>query len=235
MSYKVGSLDLPIVSRANSATTQIDKTIKRLDKLHGVMTNLSGFNMNTTGLDRFTASMQSLSNAIQTSVSQESIDKVTKLSRVMGKIQEIGTAGSSLANYSYITTFFKEIAVASTLVDTTTLDKISNLAVSLTSLSNFSKIVNKIDFQKAIVGFGNLATAIKPFLDLVNQSTASLTALNDVLKNVSSKKLQNLGGSGNGKGFGGTLKGLFNLGKWTAIIHSAKRIGNFLANLANIG
>ena len=106
--YTVGSLDLPIISSATKATREIDKTITFLDRLHTTLIKLSSFKMDTTGIDSFAVSMKSLSDTLQVGINQEGFNKVSSLANVMSKIQKMGMGGSSLANYSYISTFFKE-------------------------------------------------------------------------------------------------------------------------------
>ena len=203
MGYTVGSLELPIGASATGAVKDIEKTIKHLEKLYGALNSLSSFKMDTTGLVSATNAVRDFALGVQTNVTNEALSKVNTVARAMTKIQEIGMSGSSLANYSHITTFFREVSNASTLVDTQSLDKISAVASSLGSISSFSRTIGKIDFDKATTGFQKLATAIKPFLDLVNQSSQSLSALDNVLSKVSSKKLQSLDpNQARGGGFG---------------------------------
>lgn len=232
MGYTVGSLELPISASAKGAVGDIEKTIEHLEKLYGALNKLSSFKMDTTGLVSATNAVRDFSLGVQTNVTNEALSKVSSVARAMTKIQEIGMSGSSLANYSHITTFFREVSNASTLVDTQSLDKISAVASSLGSISSFSRTIGKIDFDKATTGFQKLATAIKPFLDLVNQSTQSLSALDNVLSKVGSKKLQSLNpNQARGGGFGSFLS-IARMGTSLRII---QRLGRFTAQLVQDG
>ena len=105
-----------------------------------------------------------------------SIDKTVKslnaLSRSISKVneQKMVFAGDK------IEVLFTKIAKATNSINTTNIDR---LAVSAKSLASISRIGNlsKMDFGKVSAGFGELSTAIDPFLEKVKSAEASLTSL----------------------------------------------------------
>jgi hypothetical protein len=165
-----------------------------------------------------------------------SIDRTVKsLNALSRSIKKINQTQFAFAG-DKIEVLFTKIAKATNSINATNLN---NLASATKSLSSISKIGNleKVDWSKVAVGFGNLTTAITPFLNKVKEAEASLTAMYGILSKTSGKKIQNLLGDSSTKSGnrGGGLSSFLTLSKWTAIIYSAKRLGSLVGNIAQKG
>ena len=165
-----------------------------------------------------------------------SIDVTAKaLRRLASSIDKINNTQFVLAGQK-MEVLFTKISQATSSIDT---KNISNLATAARSLSSISKIGNleKVDFTKVGNGFSTLTVAITPFINKVKEAETSLNALYGILSKSSGKKIGNLlNGSDSEspskrKGFSSFL----NIGKWTAVIYSAKRLGSYMAKVVQYG
>ena len=157
-----------------------------------------------------------------------SIDKtvisLNALSRAITKVNEanIALAGSKLEN------LFRKIANATNSINTDNLDR---LAISAKSLASISKIGNlsKMDFTKVGDGFEYLSEKIAPFLAQVREAEASLVSLYGIVGK--SGKITNITQPYQGKsGFN-----FLNLGKWMAVLYTARKLGKVVADITKSG
>ena len=171
-----------------------------------------------------------------------SIDKTVKslnsLSRAINKINNLPVLGAS----STITIFFKKLAESTNQINTS---NIVNLAYATKSLNSISRISNleKIDWKSVSAGFSSLTTAITPFIDKVKEAETSLNALYGILNKSSGKKIGNvlndtMGGSS--KSSRSTfrrnpLSKIFKVASWTFVLHSARRLGGIIEQIADKG
>lgn len=130
---------------------------------------------------------------------------------------------------------FTKIASATNSINTTNIQTLASTAKSLNALSKISNL-EKMDFAKVGKGFQNLEVAITPFLEKVKSAEASLTSLYGVLSKSTGKKIQNLlGTSTTTSGRSGGGFSLFNIAKWGAIIHSARRLAQITSKMIQNG
>lgn len=172
-------------------------------------------------------SITGVSSSATTSISQ-TIKALNSLSNALNKINATKTvlAGDKLS------LIFYKIGEAANSVDAA---KLANIAAAAKSISAISRIGNleKLDFEKVAKGFNSLTTAITPFLAKINESEASLVALDGVLKRIGKNKLGDLLEPPKDKGKG--IKELLNVGKFMAVFHAARRIGRAVGNIVQSG
>ena len=115
-------------------------------------------------------------------------------------------------------------------------EAIASIDKTVKSLNSLSRIINKInktDWGKVNSGFSKLTVSLTPFINKINEAQASLVALNNILSKTS--KISNIiDNSSKPSKFGG-LSSLFKLGKWTAVLYTARRIGRVFGNIVTKG
>lgn len=162
---------------------------------------------------------------------QATVKALNSLSNAINKINntQFVFAGQKLEH------IFTKIASATNSINTTNIQTLASTAKSLNALSKISNL-EKMDFAKVGKGFQNLEVAITPFLEKVKSAEASLTSLYGVLSKSTGKKIQNLlGTSTTTSGRSGGGFSLFNVAKWGAIIHSARRLAQMTSKMVQNG
>ena len=158
----------------------------------------------------------------------QSIDVTAKsLGRLASAITKINNTQFVLAG-DKLEVLFTKIARATNSINTTNLTNLASAAKSLSSISRLSNL-EKMDFDKVGEGFSKLTVAITPFVNQVREAEVSLVAMDGILRKVGAKNI--VGGKG------GTSKGngLLNLGKWTAVVFLARRLGRYVAEIVQAG
>lgn len=161
---------------------------------------------------------------------QATVKALNSLSNVINKINntQFVFAGQKLEH------IFTKLASATNSINTTNIQTLASTAKSLNALSKISNL-EKMDFAKVGRGFQNLEVAITPFLEKVKSAEASLTSLYGVLSKSTGKKIQNLltPTSVKSKSSGGFS--IFNIGKLTATIYTARRLAQITAKMVQHG
>ena len=130
---------------------------------------------------------------------------------------------------------FSKIANATNSINTT---NITNLASATKSLSSISKLSNleKMDFEKVGKGFSTLTVAITPFIAKVKEAETSLNSLYGILSKSSGKKISSLLDTSTPKSSKKSgINTLLNIGKWGAILYTARRLGRVVGDIAQKG
>lgn len=146
-------------------------------------------------------------------------------------------SGDAMSSIDQLIT--KLTSLSTTLQSLTSLDFkwINSLG---TKFKNFGKKMAEVDWATVENGFKNLTTAVTPFIDKIKEAEVGLNSLHQVLKQMNSKKFDNILGTLNGtakpKGSSTTKSSgksnlLFTGFKIGAMLQMGRRLGAMYANL----
>lgn len=244
--YSAGELKLEILSENEKSVASIDKLIRKLNSLSNCIKLIEKTDLDTTfnklaeSLDNFSQQMEALNIS--------GIEKLSSLGKAGSGIKSLAK-GIDMLNSSQsvfagqqLELLFEKISKATNSIDTTNLDRLATSAKALASISKIGNLSN-MDFSKVSAGFAQLSNSITPFIQQIQSAESSLNSLYGSLSilngksngiNASTGKSQAISYS---KGLKGAkaISGLFNIVKWTAVIHTAKRLGSVVYKISKDG
>lgn len=130
--------------------------------------------------------------------------------------------------------FLNDIDTAMASIDSHKLGGLANLTNSLKGISTLTRL-GKVDFNSVASGFEKLLPSISPFLDRLDKSQHSLSALSNTLSKASSKKLRNLSLLDENKKDNKKGLGFLGVAKLGSTIYLAKRLATIMGGLLKMG
>ena len=162
---------------------------------------------------------------------QSIYNTVKALRRLASVVDKIYNSNFAHAGQS-IEYIFSKIASATNSINTQNLQNLASAAKSLSSLTKISKIEN-LDFEKIGNGFQYLATAITPFINKIKEAETSLQSLNSIMNKTGRGKIPDAEDKGTSQK--SKLSGIFNIAKWTVILHTVRKLGRYMGDLVQAG
>lgn len=224
----IDKLNIEIQASATKANTELDKTAKSLEKLGTALKSVTGVN-----ISGFSSSLSSLSNATK------AIKGTGDFSKFASSISALGRGFKNLnsGEISSATSSIRSLAgvMNSLEIDTSKAEALKNFGTGIKSLSNVSKNLDGIDFDKLGTDIKQLANAIKPLTDEMLRAGPAASTYGTQLKEVvqAAKAANKVKTSGAG-GFYASGKTSFKLANITAAVYALKQgsemIGGFINN-----
>lgn len=157
---------------------------------------------------------------------------IKSIDKVINRLNSLQTAISALDG-SKITTFAQSLGSFSAVFNKETSDNISKFTRRIGSLG---KKLASTDFSAFEKGFGNLTTAITPFVNKIKEAQDGLISLERIITKTTGKKVQSLLDYGSGKqNKRNDASGLFKIGKLTATVYAARRVARVLGRIVQYG